>query len=75
MVRVGKKRGGNTGGLVGIDWGATGSLPPLPMGLVAVGIPEEAAMAAAITHRMMTAYIPPVFGFFASNWLTERDYL
>ena len=47
----------------------------LTAGLTAVGIPQEVAVAAAITHRMVTAYIPPIFGFFASNWLTERDYL
>jgi glycosyltransferase 2 family protein len=44
-------------------------------GLVSVGVPEEAAVAAAITHRMVTAYIPPVFGWFASRWLTARRYL
>ncbi|MFN3216385.1 MAG: YbhN family protein [Acidimicrobiales bacterium] len=44
-------------------------------GLVSVGVPEETAVAAAITHRMVTAYIPPVFGWFASRWLTARRYL
>jgi uncharacterized membrane protein YbhN (UPF0104 family) len=47
----------------------------LTAGLVSVGVPEEAAVAAAITHRMVTAYIPPVFGWFASRWLTARRYL
>ncbi len=32
-------------------------------------------MAAALTHRMVSSYIPPAIGFFASNWLTEHDYL
>lgn len=47
----------------------------LSAGLIAVGIPEEVAVAAAITHRMVTAYLPPVFGWWASRWLTARDYL
>jgi hypothetical protein len=39
------------------------------------GRPQEIAVAAAITHRVCTSYIPPVFGWYASRWLTERDYL
>jgi len=38
-------------------------------------VPESAAFAAALTHRMVTNYLPPVYGFFASRWLTQRDYL
>jgi uncharacterized membrane protein YbhN (UPF0104 family) len=47
----------------------------LAAGLTLVGVPESAAFAAAICHRMVTNYIPPVFGFFAARWLRERDYL
>ncbi len=47
----------------------------LAAGLTLVGVPESAAFAAAIGHRMVTNYIPPVFGFFGARWLTERDYL
>lgn len=47
----------------------------LAAGLTLVGVPESAAFAAAIGYRMVTNYIPPVFGFFATRWLTERDYL
>jgi hypothetical protein len=39
------------------------------------GVPEGAAFGAALTHRMVTSYLPPVFGWYASRWLTERDYL
>lgn len=47
----------------------------LAAGLTLVGVPESAAFAAAIGHRMVTNYIPPVFGFFAARWLSDRDYL
>lgn len=62
-------------GLMPVPGGVGVAEAALTAGLTAVGIPQEVAVAAAITHRMVTAYIPPIFGFFASNWLTERDYL
>jgi len=62
-------------GLVPVPGGIGVAEAALAAGLIAVGVPEEAAFAAALTHRMVTAYIPPVFGWWASRWLTERDYL
>jgi len=47
----------------------------LTAGLTAIGIPAEIAAAAAITHRLVTSYLPPVVGFFSSRWLTEHEYL
>jgi uncharacterized membrane protein YbhN (UPF0104 family) len=47
----------------------------LAAGLTLVDVPESAAFAAALSHRMVTTYLPPVYGFFATRWLTERDYL
>ena len=44
-------------------------------GLTLVGVPEGAAFAAALTHRLCTNYLPPVAGFFTTRWLTARDYL
>jgi uncharacterized membrane protein YbhN (UPF0104 family) len=62
-------------GLMPVPGGIGVGEAALTAGLIAVGIPEEVAVAAAITHRMCTAYLPPVFGWWASRWLTERDYL
>ncbi len=62
-------------GLVPVPGGIGVAETALTAGLIAVGIPEEAAVAAAITHRMVTAYIPPTFGWWASRWLTAREYL
>jgi uncharacterized membrane protein YbhN (UPF0104 family) len=62
-------------GLVPVPGGVGVGEASLTAGLVAVGVPEGPAIAAAISHRMVTNYLPPVYGWFASKWLTERDYL
>jgi uncharacterized membrane protein YbhN (UPF0104 family) len=62
-------------GLIPVPGGVGVGEAALTAGLTTVGVPAEVAAAAAITHRMVTSYIPPVFGFFASRWLTEHEYL
>jgi uncharacterized membrane protein YbhN (UPF0104 family)/tRNA A-37 threonylcarbamoyl transferase component Bud32 len=47
----------------------------LAAGLTAFGIPPETATAAALTHRLVTFYIPPIWGWVAFRWLTHHDYL
>lgn len=47
----------------------------LTAGLTLVGVPEGAAFAAALTHRLVTSYLPPIGGLFTTRWLTARDYL
>ncbi len=47
----------------------------LTIGLVRAGMPEEAAFAAAIMHRIATFYVPPVWGFFAFRWLERNEHL
>jgi uncharacterized membrane protein YbhN (UPF0104 family) len=44
-------------------------------GLTAAGIPEAEAVAATFTHRLFTAYLPPIWGWFALQWLRRRDYV
>ena len=36
---------------------------------------EPPRCAAALLHRVMTAYVPPVAGFFAMRSLREQKYL
>ena len=62
-------------GLIPVPGGVGVGEAALTAGLIAVGVPEEVAFPAALTHRMVTAYLPPVFGWWASRWLSERDYL
>lgn len=62
-------------GLMPIPGGIGVGEAALAAGLTLVGVPEGAALAAAITHRVMSNYLPPVYGWFAARWLTRRDYL
>ena len=47
----------------------------LTVGLVAAGMPEEAALATARLYRGATFYIPPIWGFFAMRWLQRNALL
>lgn len=62
-------------GLMPVPGGIGVGEAALAAGLTVVGVPESVAFAAAITHRLVTVYLPPVYGFFATRWLTRRDYL
>ena len=62
-------------GLVPVPGGIGVAEAALTAGLIAVGVPDGAAIAAAICHRIVTAYLPPVFGWWSSRWLVARDYL
>jgi uncharacterized membrane protein YbhN (UPF0104 family)/tRNA A-37 threonylcarbamoyl transferase component Bud32 len=44
-------------------------------GLVALGVPNAAAMSTAIAFRMVTYYLPPVWGAIAMRWLRAHSYL
>lgn len=44
-------------------------------GLVASGIDEDTAFAIAVTYRLATFYLPPIWGFFSLKWLETTDYL
>ena len=47
----------------------------LTAGLTAAGVPPAPAAAAALTHRVVTFYLPPTWGWFALRWLTRRGYV
>jgi uncharacterized membrane protein YbhN (UPF0104 family) len=62
-------------GILPIPAGVGVSEAGLTAGLVAAGMSEPAALCAALLHRVMTAYLPPVAGFFAMRSLREQKYL
>ncbi len=62
-------------GLVPVPGGIGVGEAALTAGLIAVGVPESAAFPAALSHRIVTSYLPPVFGWWSSRWLSARDYL
>jgi uncharacterized protein (TIRG00374 family) len=44
-------------------------------GLVALGIPNTAAMSTAIAFRLVTFYLPPIWGSLAMRWLKHHAYV
>ena len=47
----------------------------LTAGLTAVGVDPAIAFAAALTHRLCTFYLPPIWGFFSLRWLGRHGYV
>jgi uncharacterized membrane protein YbhN (UPF0104 family)/tRNA A-37 threonylcarbamoyl transferase component Bud32 len=44
-------------------------------GLVALGVPSAPALSTAIAFRMVTYYLPPIWGAMAMRWLRQHSYL
>jgi glycosyltransferase 2 family protein len=47
----------------------------LAAGLVAVGVDESTAFAVAITQRICTFYLPPIWGYISLRWLSNNGYI
>jgi uncharacterized membrane protein YbhN (UPF0104 family) len=62
-------------GLVPVPGGIGAAEAALAAGLIAMGVDEPTALAAAITKRLTTFYLPPIWGYFALRWLTRKGYL
>jgi len=62
-------------GLMPVPGGIGVSEAALTAGLVAIGIPDAAAFATALTYRLCTFYLPPIWGWFAFRWLVKNKYL
>ncbi len=56
------------GGIGGAEAALTGAL-------VALGVPPETSFAIALTQRLGTQYLPPLWGLAAIHWLRRRSYL
>ena len=44
-------------------------------GLIAIGIPDGAATSTALAFRLVTFYLPPLWGVFAMRWMKKQSYL
>lgn len=62
-------------GLMPVPGGVGVTEAALTAGFTAIGVDESTAIAAAITYRVLTYYIPPVLGFGAFRWLQRQRYL
>jgi len=47
----------------------------LTVGLTSAGMTPETAVAAVLLYRISTFYLPPTWGFAASEWLKRNRYL
>lgn len=44
-------------------------------GLQAIGVPSSVAMSTAIAFRLVTFYLPPIWGSFSMRWLRKHQYV
>ena len=47
----------------------------LSTGLIALGVASSTAFAIAITQRLCTFYLPPIWGYFSLRWLGRQGYV
>ena len=47
----------------------------LVVGLSSDGMTQSAAFAAVLLYRICTFYLPPIWGWFALQWLRRNQYL
>ena len=62
-------------GLMPIPGGIGVAEAGLTAGLVGVGVDNNVAVAAVLIYRMISYYLPPIWGWFCMSWLQKRDYL
>lgn len=62
-------------GLVPIPGGIGVAEAAMTAFLGLAGLDSDTAFAAAVVFRIATFYIPAVEGYFATNWLKEREYI
>ena len=62
-------------GIMPIPGGIGVSEAAISFCLTAIGIPSDTSVAIAVVYRLLTFYLPPVWGGFAMRWLKRQDYL
>ena len=61
--------------LIPVPGGIGAAEASLSAGLIAVGVDESTALAIAITQRLCTFYLPPIWGYVSLRWLTRKGYI
>jgi uncharacterized membrane protein YbhN (UPF0104 family)/tRNA A-37 threonylcarbamoyl transferase component Bud32 len=62
-------------GLIPVPGGIGAAEATLSAGLIAMGVDESTAFAIALTKRLTTFYLPPIWGYFALRWLSRKGYV
>ncbi|MGN6429289.1 MAG: lysylphosphatidylglycerol synthase domain-containing protein [Gaiellaceae bacterium] len=47
----------------------------LTAALAALGVENSTAFSIALTHRLCTYYLPPIWGYFSMRWLEKKAYI
>lgn len=61
--------------LIPVPGGIGAAEASLSAGLIALGVDESSAFAVAITQRLCTFYLPPIWGYASLRWLTKKGYV
>jgi uncharacterized membrane protein YbhN (UPF0104 family)/tRNA A-37 threonylcarbamoyl transferase component Bud32 len=61
--------------LIPVPGGIGAAEAALSAGLITMGVDESTAFAIAITQRLCTFYLPPIWGYFSLRWLTRKGYV
>jgi uncharacterized protein (TIRG00374 family) len=58
--------------LIAVPGGVGAAEASLSAGLIAMGVDQSTAFAIAITQRLCTFYLPPIWGYAPLRWLTYK---
>jgi glycosyltransferase 2 family protein len=61
--------------LIPVPGGIGAAEAALSAGLIAMGVDESTAFAIAITQRLCTFYLPPIWGYLSLRWLSRKGYV
>ena len=61
--------------LIPVPGGIGAAEASLSAGLIAMGVDEPTAFAIALTQRLCTFYLPPIWGYVSLRWLSRKGYL
>jgi uncharacterized membrane protein YbhN (UPF0104 family)/tRNA A-37 threonylcarbamoyl transferase component Bud32 len=61
--------------LIPVPGGIGAAEAALSAALIALGVDESTAFAIAITQRLSTFYLPPIWGYLALRWLAGRGFV
>ena len=61
--------------LIPVPGGIGAAEAALSAGLITMGVDESTAFAIAITQRLCTFYLPPIWGYFSLRWLSRKGYV
>ena len=62
-------------GLMPVPGGIGAAEAVLSAGLIAMGVDQSTAFAIAITQRLCTFYLPPIWGYLSLRWLSRKGYI